>query len=414
MLDIMPDDQAQDDLHAGSSPWGRGKHGPQTRPLTESTKADVLVVGGGITGSMVAQHLAARGLDVVIVDRERPGLGSTAASTAMLLWEIDRSLEELTAVYGFERAAAVYRRSLAAMQGLGALIAGLGIDCIFRNRPTLYITAEDMSGSALVEEHRLRQRADLPGVHLGHADLLSGFGIDRAAAIYSPGAAEADPLLMSWGLLTDAISRGARLLDANIKTYDHGPSSVVAVTDDGRVVEARHVVLATGYVMPDFVKNGLHETVSSYAIGTVPQADRALWPEHALIWEASEDYLYCRTTADGRIVIGGGDDATTDADQRAAKLAGKTWFLEESLRRLWPKAEPRAACSWSGAFGTTCDGLPLIGPVPSMPRILAAYGYGGNGITFSFMASRMLAAYIAGQQQSWFETFALDRDPPGL
>jgi 2-polyprenyl-6-methoxyphenol hydroxylase-like FAD-dependent oxidoreductase len=51
-----------------------------------------LIVGGGITGSLVAERLTRQGLDVVIVDREMPGRGSTAASTAMLLWEIDRSL----------------------------------------------------------------------------------------------------------------------------------------------------------------------------------------------------------------------------------------------------------------------------------------------------------------------------------
>lgn len=414
MLQTMPDDLGQGDLHAGSSPWGSGGQGPRGRPLAESTKTDVLVVGGGITGSIVAQHLAVQGLDVVIADREPPGYGSTAASTAMLLWEIDRSLAELTAIYGFETAATVYRHSTAAMQGLGGLIASLGIDCRFSGRPTLYIAGSDAPGGALVEEHRLRQRAGLPGVHLGYADLFSRFGIDRAEAIYSPGAAEADPLLMSWGLLADATARGARLVEADIKAYDHGPSTVVALTESDQLIEARHVVLATGYIMPDFVNSDLHQTVSSYAIATPPQKDGALWPERALIWEASSNYLYTRTTADGRIVIGGGDDETTDADERAEKLAGKAVFLEDSLRRLWPRAEGRADYSWSGAFGTTCDGLPLIGPVPSMPRIFAAYGYGGNGITFSFMASRMLAAHIAGRQQAWFETFALDRAPLGL
>ena len=45
-----------------------------------------------ITGSLVAERLTRQGLDVVIVDRELPGRGSTAASTSMLLWEIDRPL----------------------------------------------------------------------------------------------------------------------------------------------------------------------------------------------------------------------------------------------------------------------------------------------------------------------------------
>jgi hypothetical protein len=38
----------------------------------------------------------------VIIDRELPGRGSTVASTSMLLWEIDRSLTQLTEIYGFE------------------------------------------------------------------------------------------------------------------------------------------------------------------------------------------------------------------------------------------------------------------------------------------------------------------------
>ena len=51
----------------------------------------MLIVGAGITGSLVAERLTRQGLDVIVVDREIPGAGSTAASTSMLLWEIDRS-----------------------------------------------------------------------------------------------------------------------------------------------------------------------------------------------------------------------------------------------------------------------------------------------------------------------------------
>ena len=66
-------------------------------------------MGAGITGALVAERLVREGRDVCIVDRERPGLGSTAASTAMLLREFDRPLTSLTDLYGFERAARAYR-----------------------------------------------------------------------------------------------------------------------------------------------------------------------------------------------------------------------------------------------------------------------------------------------------------------
>ena len=44
--------------------------------------------------------------------------------------------------------------------------------------------------------------------------------------------------------------------------------------------------------------------------------------------------------------------------------------------------------------------------------IYAAYGYGGNGITYSYLASRMIAASLAGDDKPWFDDFAIDRDVP--
>ncbi len=409
---LDPDLTGQKDLRGGMSPWGGAAAHPHRGRLTESIKTDVLIVGGGITGSLAAQHLAALGMDVCVVDREQPGLGSTTASTAMLQWEIDCPLAELTNYYGFDQAASIYRRSLAAVQGLTGLVQSLQIPCLYRPRSTLYITSDDGSSSELLAEYDLRQRAGLPGQFLQHRDLLSNFGIDRAAAILSPGSADADPLLLSWGLLKTAIGQGAKLIDAMATAYHASSNAVVVETDGAFVIEARHVILATGYVMPDFVGSALHSTASSWAIATEPQRDENLWPGGELIWEASESYLYARTTRDGRIIIGGGDDETVDPAARDAKSPEKEAFLIDSLRRLWPAADPTIAYSWSGAFGETEDGLPLIGEVPGYPRMLAAYGYGGNGITFSFMASRILAALCGGQRESWFDAFALDRPSP--
>ncbi|WP_455272641.1 NAD(P)/FAD-dependent oxidoreductase [Rhizobium herbae] len=410
MLDCF--DTAQADLHGGRAPWGKGFHPPGNSLLSQSIKTDVLIVGGGITGSLAAQHLAARGIDVTVVDREQPGLGSTAASTAMLQWEIDCTLGELTEFYGFDRAAQLYRRSAAAVQGLAGLVGGLGFDCAFRPRSTLYISAGEAGPSALRDEHLLRERAGLPGLLLDHADLLSRFGIDRAAAIHSPGSADADPLLLSWGLLRDAQTRGAQLIDAMVTAYHDAPGAVTVETDGPFVIEARHVILATGYVMPDFVRSEIHRTASSWAIATIPQAPGALWPGGELIWEASETYHYARTTADGRIIIGGEDDDTIDPAARDEKMPAKSAKLADSLTKLWPAANPIIDFSWTGAFGETDDGLPLIGAVPGMPRILAAYGYGGNGITFSFMASRILAELCASNREGWFDAFAIDRPSP--
>jgi glycine/D-amino acid oxidase-like deaminating enzyme len=93
-------------------------------------------------------------------------------------------------------------------------------------------------------------------------------------------------------------------------------------------------------------------------------------------------------------------------------MPAKADALLHRLNGLWSHVDPVAEFVWSGTFGTTTDGLPLIGRVPGHPRIHAAYGYGGNGITYSYLASRMIAASIAGNNQPWFDDFAIDRDAP--
>jgi glycine/D-amino acid oxidase-like deaminating enzyme len=370
----------------------------------------VLIVGAGITGSMIAERLARRGLDVLIIDREVPGGGSTAASTSMLLWEIDRPLTQLTEAYGFERAARAYRASLEAVAGLKALVAELGIACDMRDRNSLYL-ASGASSKTLLGEHRLRQRAGLPGDFLDHARLLDSFGIARAGAIVSPGAADSDPLQLSRGLLQVAAGRGARLFDGEAIDFDAGGHCVNVGLRNGREIAARSVVLATGYVMPGIIHSDVHKVSSSWAIATTPQPEK-IWKDGALIWEDSEHYHYARTTRAGRIIIGGEDsDKVVEPDARDRLIPEKSRILARKLATLWPMANTAVEFRWAGTFDSTSDGLPLIGPVPGHKGIHAAYGYGGNGITFSFLAAQLIDELVAGATSPLLRDFAIDRDP---
>jgi glycine/D-amino acid oxidase-like deaminating enzyme len=378
--DLDFEDTSHDDLSTGLSPWGsRGEtraEPPKRIPLIESIKTDVAVIGAGITGALVAEHLTGLGHQVVVIDREQPGFGSTRASTAMLQWETDSSLTELTELYGFEAAADVYRRSHAAVAGLSELVATHRIPCAFNPRSTLYLAAGDTGEKELREELALRHRAGLPGDLLSYDALFSERGFDREAAILSPGSAEADPLLLAWSLLRIAAGRGAKVIDADALNFHDEGRRVVIETSGAYVVEAAHVVLATGYVMPHFVMPACHTISSSFALATVPQQPDQLWPGRALAWEAAEPYLYMRMTADNRIIIGGEDEEIADPQARDAMLWDKTMRLKDKLSQLWPKANATISHAWCGAFGETSDGLPLIGPVPGANRIFAAYGYG--------------------------------------
>jgi glycine/D-amino acid oxidase-like deaminating enzyme len=303
---------------------------------------------------------------------------------------------------------AVFIASLDAVDGLKSLILELGLRCELRARDSLYLAAGS-SATDLAEEHRLRQRAGLPGELLDHATLLNLFGIARAGAIVSPGAADADPIQLAQGLLRIAVSRGARLFEAEAVEFDASAGSVSALMTDGHEVEARWLILATGYVMPGIVRSTVQKISSSWAIATAPQPER-LWKDGVLIWEDSKDYHYARTTAGGRIIIGGEDsDWAVEPDERDRLIPEKAQLLTQELAALWPAANLDVEFRWSGAFDTTSDGMPLIGPVPGLKGIYAAYGYGGNGITFSFLAARLIGDLIAGSTSPLLSDFAIDR-----
>lgn len=330
----------------------------------------------------------------------------------MLLWEIDRPLFELTQLYGFEKALRCYRASHYAARGLVSLVAQHGIVCQMRPRLSLYLAADDRP-KLIKNEYELRNRVDLPSLALDHAKLFERFAIARAAALLSRDAADADPIQLTRGLLDITLGRGARLLKANAASYESSASAVHVGLESGLSIEAHHVVLATGYVMPDIVRSTAQRPASSWALATRSQPDN-LWPEQALFWEATQSYHYGRTTFDGRIIFGGEDDHTLiEPEARDTATPAKLRALKEQLKELWPRASNQVAFGWSGAFSSTRDGLPLIGTVPGCKNIFAAFGYGGNGITFSFLAAELIGTLLLGGSSPMLDDFAIDRDVPG-
>lgn len=397
------------DLHSGRSVWDvEGAVPPSPfAPPPGNISGDVIIVGAGITGAFLAERFTREGREVVVLDRRAPQRASTSASTALLQWEIDAPLIELEDRLGFETAAAICRRSVLAVREIAALAAHL--PCGFGWRDSLYLAGDALDATDLAEERRLRGKAGIHGTCLGAHDLAARFGIVREAGLLFGGAAQAHPVQLARGLLDAAVARGARVhAPATVVRYDCTARGVTLGLETGEEISGALLLLANGYEMPPIAPAGRHSIVSTYAIATPPQPAPAALAD-TLIWEASEPYLYARGTRDGRIILGGADEEIADADKRDALLPAKAALLREKLLTLAPDAEPMLDAAWCGFFGETDDGLPLIGPVPGQPRCYGAFGYGGNGITFSAMAADIVARLVSGEGDPAADWFALDR-----
>jgi glycine/D-amino acid oxidase-like deaminating enzyme len=99
---------------------------------------------------------------------------------------------------------------------------------------------------------------------------------------------------------------------------------------------------------------------------------------------------------DGRIICGGEDEEFADEDGRDPLIPTKRARLSAKVARLFPSVDPRPEFAWTGAFGTTRTGLPLIGKLPGHQRVHTVMGYGGNGIAFSRIAAEIVRADLTG------------------
>ncbi|HEX4793899.1 MAG TPA: FAD-binding oxidoreductase [Humisphaera sp.] len=378
--------------------------------LDHDISCDVAIIGGGISGALVAYHLTRVGIETIMIDRRRVGHGSTSASTGLLQYEIDTSLVDLAKMIGKERAIAAYRASLDALLAFEPLVAELDDSCGLAAQPSLYLASNEKDGHALRAECEARSAMGIE-VDFIEADRLRGeFGFSRPAALCSAKAFEVDPFRLTMRLIDRSVHQGLRVFDqTEITRFEPGSQLVVLHTPAGARITAKKVVFATGYETMEQIPSDLCRLKSTYAIVSQPIESFAFWRDRCLIWETARPYLYLRTTQDNRAIVGGADEPIVEAKSRDALLEAKTRDLQERAMHLFPEIQIEPEYAWAGTFAETKDGLPYIGALPQFPGCYFALGYGGNGITFSLLAAWIIRDLFVGRESDMSRLFAFGR-----
>lgn len=383
-------------------------------PLESDLQCDVLIAGGGITGALIADELSAHGQDVALIEQRDIGWGSTAASTALLQYEIDTHLIDLAEQYGEDNAALAYQACAEALPQLKEVTSGLrGVD--FRQMDSIYLASKSRHVPVLQAEGEARRRHGLGATWLDRDALQARIGIDGSGALLTSQAARVDPYCLAYRLLERVRRRGGHVHDRTVlHTLEPTARGVTARTESGMQIRARHVVLAQGYANQKWLTQRVARNRSSYALITDPiHADELQGLTKAMVWESARPYLYLRSTGDNRLLIGGLDDSIDIPARRDRRVAGKADKLMKGLLNWFPQLQPTAAYAWAGTFAETADGLPFFGTHPQWgSRVHFAMAYGGNGITYSAIGAGLLRAGIERRRhplQSLFGFGRLDR-----
>lgn len=379
-------------------------------PLEKTIRCDVAVIGGGVTGACVAYELSRAGCAVVVLDRRDIGAGSTAGSTCLLQYELDTSLTELAGRMGESAAVRSYRVCEEAIGRIAEMAEAAPAECGYQRRECLYGASRARDVAALHAEYLLRRRHGFKVRYWDRARVTAAGTLPFHAALVSRPAAEIDVHCFMHGLHRAAVRRGARIFDrTTVRQCRANRTGVVLDTDRGAKVRARFVVVAAGYEAATFVRLRGMRLRSTYALVTEPLPAFPGWPGRRLIWETARPYFYLRTTPDNRVIMGGSDEPFTDAVLRDRLLPAKTGQLLRRFHRWFPGIRAEVAYAWAGTFAETVDGLPFIGPHPSFPRGYLALGYGGNGITFSVVASGIIRDFWSGRANADAALFRFGR-----
>jgi glycine/D-amino acid oxidase-like deaminating enzyme len=387
------------DLRTGRTVWHPERlKVPTCSTVKRDIATDVLVVGAGVTGALLARTFVDLGREVVIVDSRAPAKGSTAASTAILSYEADTNLVELIRMKGERAAIRAYQMGVEAIDLLEQVTRELDDHADFRRRRSIYLASSKGDVNLIGREFRTRKRCGFDVELVGRAELERFFMVRSPAGILNRVAAEIDPVRFTLALIRHVQKRGGAVYkDARVRRFEHGRKRSTVTLENGRKISAKVVVFATGYETQSVLRQPTVRLVSSYAIASKPGVTFPAGFESAVLWESARPYLYARMTADGRIVAGGEDVDFSDDEARDRLLPSKTVVLERKMRRLMPNLKWELEDAWTGTFGQSQDGLPYIGRNPRYPGAFFALGYGGNGITFSAVASRIIPDLVAGK-----------------
>jgi glycine/D-amino acid oxidase-like deaminating enzyme len=348
-----------------------------------------------MTGALVAHAFASAGISTTVLEGALVGRGSSAASSALLLKEPDLELTELTKRYGSRSSRRIWELGHQSVDQLVALLKRLRIRCDLKTRDAVYNATSAPAAERLRRECKLRARSGFDANWLGPAQLRRLTGLISHGAIRSDGNAQFDPYRACIGIVRAAAAAGAIVFErSEVRRIEKAHHGVRIRTRHG-TLHADRVVIATGYATPQFRPlAGRFRMYRTYVLATEPidsvQRDD-LGLSDVMVWDTERPYHYARWTPQHRLLLGGENRLVLPGQRRRQRFTTASCDLRAYFEARYPAlATVQTEFAWEGLFAMTPDSLPYIGPHRRYPHHWFALGYGGNGMTFGFLAARLL------------------------
>ena len=361
--------------------WGQAPARPQI-PLP--LRADVVVVGGGISGTSLAYWLGKGGANVLLLERARLAAGASGRNAGFLLAGVASNYADAVSKHGRGLAAEVWAFTLENNRRLAELLEGRAG---WRGGGSWTVAASPEEAVALQNSAQLLREDGLPGDWVPAAG-VPGPGL---GGLLNPADGELHPVELV-DLLADTataiVAEGTEVI-----RIEPSGSGVRVQTAVGEVAAGAVVLATNGYTRQLLPGIAIHP-VRGQMLATdaaQPLSERPIYTE--------QGFVYWRQLVDRRVLVGGFrhravaeeigyEERPTPAVQR---------HLDAYLSTLGVRSQ--VTHRWAGVMGFTPDGLPLVGAVPGAAGVYLCAGYSGHGMGFAFNCARLLTDSILGGAQ---------------
>lgn len=369
--------------------------GPITPPLEGDARADVAIVGGGLTGISAALHLAQRGVAATVLESHEVGWGASGRNGGQVNPGLKYDPDVIERDFGAGLGGRMIAFAGAAPQRAFDLIERHQIQCEAHRGGTIR-AAKSKPNAALVRASAEKWAARASETSLLDADAMreaTGTGRYLCGMLDRRGGS-VNPLGYVRGLARAAQQAGAQIHAASPADAIERTATGWRVTTPNGRLDAAHLVMCTnGYT--DQLWPGLARSlvpVFSMVAATEPlpaHLREAVMPAGSVLFEIAANTVYYRMSQDGRLLMGG------RSPNRETDEPARFQYLIDIATRLFPALKGvRWTHFWNGRLAITPDHYPHFHE--PAPGALVSLGYNGRGVAMATAMGTQIAERILG------------------